>query len=152
MMIEIYENDNVKKIGLKISGGADSAIVGYMLCKYVKEQRPDITIIPITTVAHDKPYQEIYAKKIIEFYKSQFGDILGKHWVNATKDNEDYIKVQDTLLNEVYKKENLDCHYNGVTANPPLQVMETFNAGYPVDDRNGKTFAVVKTKQGDITH
>lgn len=144
-MIEIYEDDNVKKVGLKISGGADSAIVGYMLCKYVKEQRPDITIIPITTISHINPYQEIYAKKVIDFYKSQFGDIFGKHWVNATKDNEDYIEVQKTLLIEVYEKENLDCHYNGITSNPPSQVMETFDAGLgPVDDRNGKTFSVVE--------
>ena len=55
--IIIDESNDVKVIGLKISGGADSAIVGYMLCKYVTEERPDIKILPITTIHTGKPFQ-----------------------------------------------------------------------------------------------
>ena len=59
----IEEPQEVKVVGLKISGGADSAIVGYMLGKYVAEERPDIKIIPMTTIHPAKPFQEIYSKK-----------------------------------------------------------------------------------------
>ena len=36
---EIDLPSNITNIGLKISGGADSAIVCYMLAKYVMEER-----------------------------------------------------------------------------------------------------------------
>ena len=45
---EINLPSHVTDIGLKISGGADSAIVAYMLAKYVSEERPDINIHPVT--------------------------------------------------------------------------------------------------------
>ena len=56
----IEEPQDVKVVGLKISGGADSAIVAYMLGKYVREERPDIKIIPITTIHAEKPFQQIF--------------------------------------------------------------------------------------------
>ena len=67
--VNIEEPIHVKKVSLKISGGADSAIVGYMLSKYVAEERPDIKIFPLTTNHPKKPYQGVYASRIINFYK-----------------------------------------------------------------------------------
>ena len=71
--INIEEPNDVKVVSLKISGGADSAIVGYMLSKYVAEERPDIKIIPLTTNHPKKPYQGVFAPRIINFYKDTFG-------------------------------------------------------------------------------
>ena len=66
--VNIHEDDNIKVVSLKISGGADSAIVGYMLSEYVATERPDIKIIPVTTNHPSKPYQGIFATGIIKFY------------------------------------------------------------------------------------
>lgn len=53
---------NFTKIGIKLSGGADSAIVCYMLAKYVIAERSDITIYPITGIAEGKEYQKFLQK------------------------------------------------------------------------------------------
>lgn len=138
----IEEPQEVKVVGLKISGGADSAIVGYMLGKYVAEERPDIKIIPMTTIHPTKPFQEIYSKKVLEFLCKEFGEIFGKHYVNMATNGPDYITAQNRLLNSAWEKERIDSNYSGITANPPREVMETFRDIGPDDDRNGKTFPI----------
>ena len=149
--VNIHEDDNIKVVSLKISGGADSAIVGYMLSEYVATERPDIKIIPVTTNHPSKPYQGIFATAIIKFYKETFGDICGKHYINDVskmETNEDYISAQDDIWNTANEAETIQRNYSGVTANPPKHEMETFKnkrGEYlvgPWDDRNGKHFPV----------
>ncbi len=65
---------DIKTVGLKISGGVDSAITGYILTKYIHEERPDIKIQPMTVNQVGKAYQIKFAKHIIEFYKKEFGN------------------------------------------------------------------------------
>jgi len=141
--IIIDESNDVKVIGLKISGGADSAIVGYMLCKYVTEERPDIKILPITTIHTGKPFQEIYSKRVVAFLKEQFGDIFLEHQTNQCDElGETYVTSQEQLLKSCYKNKQIGvgAHYTGITANPPLEITETFGHAGPDDDRNGKMF------------
>lgn len=138
--VEIFEPDFTKVVGLKISGGADSAIVGYMLSKYVAEERSDIKIIPVTTIHGEKPFQEIYSKRVIEFLRKEFGDIFGKHYVNVCKDGPDYVPAQDKIWKEAFLIEGMTRNYSGITANPPKEVMETFRDQGPSDNRNGKNF------------
>lgn len=135
-------NDTVKKVSLKISGGADSAIVGYMLCKYVTIERPDIKIIPITSIHPTKPYQEIYAKRVLEFLRNEFGDIFTKHYVNTAKNADDYVDAQDRVWQEADSIESIDCNFSGITSNPPIDIMEKHHEAGPDDDRNGKKFPV----------
>ena len=56
----------VKKVGIRISGGADSAILAYILALYKRDYHPDIELYPITLVSSLKPYQEIFAKNVIK--------------------------------------------------------------------------------------
>ncbi len=67
------------KIGMKISGGADSAIVLYMLSKYVTENNTGAKIIPITVNHEGKDYQEQFAKQVVTHCKEVFGDIFEQH-------------------------------------------------------------------------
>ena len=118
--IEISLPAHIKKVGLKISGGADSAIVGYMLSKYVVTKRPDIKIIPITVQQIGKNYQLIYAKKIIEFYKTEFGDIFLEHYTDISFEKDTYIATQEKLMKHLYTENIIDFHFIGLTSNPPL--------------------------------
>jgi 7-cyano-7-deazaguanine synthase in queuosine biosynthesis len=113
--------NNVNRIGLKISGGADSAIVGYILSKYVVDERPDIVIVPITVDQEGKAFQIIFAKRIIEFYKSIFGNIYTEHktMVSPLPENENYIKVQEELTKKLYAENEIQFHFAGITLNPP---------------------------------
>ena len=51
-----------KKIGMKLSGGADSAIVYYKLCK----EFPDAEIYILTLGTDEKPYYPMLAKRVVE--------------------------------------------------------------------------------------
>ncbi len=155
--VNIHEEDNVKVVSLKISGGADSAIVGFMLSNYVAVERPDIKIIPITTNHPRKPYQGLFAKRIIEFYKETFGDIFGKHYINNLDQiatNEDYNSAQTDIFNIANKNELIISSYSGITSNPPKDEMDKFVNKYkknetgPYDDRNGKKFSVIANGPG----
>jgi hypothetical protein len=53
--VDLQIPDNVKRIGITLSGGADSAILLYILCKYIKDNNLDITILPITSCVLAKP-------------------------------------------------------------------------------------------------
>lgn len=134
--IVIDEPDDVTKVGLRISGGADSAIVGYMLSKYVHEHRPDITIVPITVVHGEKPFQEIYSKRVIDFLQQQFGDIFYEHFVDISPVGKQYVSKQEELTLRLFKENKIHRTYSGITKNPPKNVYEKFNGTGPDDDRD----------------
>ena len=125
---EINLPNSVKDIGIKISGGADSAIVCYMLAKYVMEERPDITIHPLTAIAQTKPFQQIFADKVlrkveeltgIEFAQHQYKMIRSDTIENYISDQEEYFDSLDHLYQE---------RFAGLTANPePDEAPELFD-------------------------
>jgi tRNA(Ile)-lysidine synthase TilS/MesJ len=80
----------VRKVGIRLSGGADSAIVAYMLALYKRDYRPDIVLHAITCVNDTKPYQEIYAKRVLEKITDLTGVEFGEHFVKDI-DGSDYI-------------------------------------------------------------
>jgi len=53
--VELNIPEHVKKIGIHLSGGADSAILLYILCKHIKDNNLDITILPITSCILSRP-------------------------------------------------------------------------------------------------
>lgn len=120
--LNIAVNDNITRIGLKISGGADSAIVGYILAKYITEEKPDTVIVPITVEQEGKAFQIIFAKRIIEYYRSVFGNIFTEHktMFSPTPEHENYITVQEQLTKQLYADKEIQFHFAGITLNPPV--------------------------------
>lgn len=137
--IEFNLPENFKNVGIKISGGADSAIVAYMLAKYIKEERPDLTIIPLTVTHAQKNYQVEFSNKVISFIENEFGIKFGQQYVEMANGEHDYADTQAKLVNKAFEDKIIDCLYMGLTHNPPMEVMMTFapmviEAGLP--DRN----------------
>ena len=60
-----YFNDDWKKIGVQLSGGADSAILYYAICNYFKD-KSDVEIYPMTLGTEFKPWYIEGSKKIID--------------------------------------------------------------------------------------
>ena len=120
---EINIPTNMQTLGLKISGGADSAIVCYMVAKYITEERPDITIHPITAVASTKPFQQIYADKVLRKVESMTGIKFATHQYRTIDSTtvENYINQQADLVNDVYASQGLQKHFSGLTANPTAE-------------------------------
>ena len=128
--------DNLTKIGMKISGGADSAIVLYMLCKYIIETGKDCVIVPITVNYAGKAFQTQFAAKVLEYIKTNFVVNIEKHYTDLNYEFDTYSTVQDSLVKKLYEDKIIDCHFSGITANPPKEVMEMFNTRGPMDSRD----------------
>jgi hypothetical protein len=135
---EIDLPSNITNIGLKISGGADSAIVCFMLAKYIMEERPDITLHPVTGIADNKLYQQKYAASVLRKVEELTGIVFGKHqYKNVTASR--YILDQEDFLISLYEQELFSLHFTGVTANPgedDAPQLYTDIKAMPTDDRS----------------
>jgi len=117
--IDFNVPDNLFNIGIKISGGADSALLCYILAKYKAEERPDINIHPMTAVNILKPYQLIFSKQIIKFCESEFDVKFSEHHtLDPAMEGPELAAAQQKLLDNLYSSKIIDCHALGITANP----------------------------------
>lgn len=119
--INFQLDSSIKRVGLKISGGTDSAITGWMLSMYVTQERPDITIVPITVDQEGKAFQVLFAKRIIEFFKERFGNIYAEHQTafSPLPESENYVKTQVELIRRLRDAGEIQFHVAGRTLNPP---------------------------------
>ena len=111
--------NNLFNIGIKISGGADSALLCYVLAKYKAEERPEINIHPMTVVNIAKPYQLLVSKRIIDFCEKEFNIKFAEHQTcDPAMEGPELGAAQDKLVEDTYKRKIIDCHAIGLTANP----------------------------------
>jgi hypothetical protein len=133
-----------QRVGLSLSGGADSTILFYMLCKLIEDTGSKCKIMPTTAVRfHDtKPWLEIAPKNVYAYMKERFPDIVLEHdWYFIPPDLE-VVKMKklglrhlnkalptDKMFTDVLctisyndylaKKQKLQFMYSGTTMNPP---------------------------------
>ena len=122
-------------IGYKVSGGADSAIVGWLLCKTIVEEcNSDPIVYPITMDQPGKAYQVKFAKGVVAFLKEQWPTVtFGEHITGLGSDpivevnphigdegkaNPNYNEDQRILAQQFLDNLTIRCLFNGVTANP----------------------------------
>ena len=146
-------NENKKRnnlnIGMRISGGADSAIVAYMLALYVRDFKPHLKIHPITCEHPGKAYQIIFAKQVIAKIEELTGVKFQEHQTLKLPGVADYADEQVVLLNSLYENNIIDCHFMGETLNPPIEEVKLWSdpdmpaeryIPEPIADYNGKRF------------
>ena len=110
-----------------MSGGADSSMLCYLLCKYKTEVRPEIKLFPVTAVHKKKPYQFLHARKVIEFCEKEFSLKFEDHTTSDAVDGTEVLQQEQTrLLSSLYDRSIIDCHFSGVTSNPPIEVSKGF--------------------------
>jgi 7-cyano-7-deazaguanine synthase in queuosine biosynthesis len=137
--ISIYLLPRVKNVGIKISGGADSAIVAYMLAKYIAEERPDVTIIPITINFNGRAYQEEFSKKVIAFIEKEFNIKFGEHKIGFCPSVEAFDDYQKQFMYNITSNKEIDSLYYGVTKNPSDNVLETFPDSKKIGPKDDRT-------------
>ena len=168
---------NRKQVILKMSGGADSAIMAYLFALYKKGERPDLKLY-VATVDGPPPKNwnsskvKIVLKKITELT----GVTFEKHYIRdvpvASQDYENiineeefyrtnpYINTQIELVKDIKKEiqidskpENRPISYGGVTKNPPLSETQFYDDLHK-DWKIGKWITLRDAdtvREGDVT-
>lgn len=108
---------HIKDIALKISGGADSAILSYILAMYKKDFRPDLNIHTITSISSLKPYQDIFSNKVLAKVESLIGKTFNNRFVH-TVDSNNYIEDQFNFAQQLVKDKKTQLIFVGCTKNP----------------------------------
>lgn len=113
--IEIPIDPSFQNIGIKMSGGADSSLLAFILCKHLKNK---VNFHAITLDNPLKPYQIEFATSVIDWLENTFNFKFASHTKKMASSEDDLVDEQELTLYHTYQKHNLDAHFIGVTANP----------------------------------
>lgn len=121
-----------KDVIVKMSGGADSSMLMFLLAKYKNEFNPDINFIIASSIAATKPYQYIFAKRVVEFINNIYplGDY--KHFHDDNRAGDYYSEDIEKLVNSLHTDNTVQ--YMGITANPSIEEMKETNLYDPNRD------------------
>jgi hypothetical protein len=123
----------VKNIGIKMSGGADSSLLAYLLAEYIVKNNLDINLFPIIIIEEDAPFQKIFAQQVIDFVEKNLNfkfcsPVLFDHYTKTDKIQR-MRRIETDLLKTI-----LDFIISGTTQNPK----SGFDTpGGPDDNREG---------------
>ena len=82
----------VNVIGQWMSGGADSSLLAYLLCKKIRDEKLDIKFQPIS-VRRGRPNNPIYAGNVIDFIEEELGvDFILPHEVYYPPLDDEYMR------------------------------------------------------------
>ena len=145
-------------IGMKLSGGADSSILYYALCKHIKDNNLDTKIIVVTL---DTDFKNLYiagANRVIGIVKDLTGIEPYEHFtVTVPHSDENYTNGQAELVAKAKEKYGDLEFFTGLTKNPPAHEMRDYfieNASkHGLDfSRIEKHLDVIDTERDDISH
>ena len=122
---------------IRLSGGADSALLLYMICdEYQKVNKP-LSVWPITVIHGVRNWQSYHAQQVLDYMMDKFPSV---NWMTHqvrkcmdpggkpnNKNANNYVDYQETLIDEVVEMVGETCAvFNGVTANPPEEIGQEY--------------------------
>lgn len=139
--MNLYLNDNWKRIGISISGGADSALLAFLICS---SSNADIHFTNQIRLWKTRPWQEYIADQVIEWFKNRFANNFYLHR-NLIPPELEWADKGPTIVDEYGKlksgnqiilrshneyiahKYKLDALYGGVNQNPDIKIEGSLN-------------------------
>ena len=130
-------------ISIMLSGGADSALVTYLLCNHIEKNNINCTIEIISAIRcwKTRPWQRYKSIEVYEYFRKRFhnidiirnktyiapalehgseGKLFQDEWDNlASGDSVQLTSYAEYICNE----KNVQAVYNAVTKNPPQDVV-----------------------------
>lgn len=126
-------NITQKNIGIKISGGADSALVAYLLAKHIIDNGLETKIFPIIIIEEDAPFQKIFATQVLDIVQGLTNYKFETAQAFLHQSGTDKIQLMRDI--EFSLKNKLELIVSGTTQNPKGEFNEPNG---PVDNRNGE--------------
>jgi hypothetical protein len=137
-MINIPYNTEWNNVAISVSGGADSALLTYLVCELAKEHNVTIHIINHIRMWKTRPWQQYDADRVYNWIFQRFYHTTFKRHTNFIAPDIEYGNIGPILTDEYGKKvsgdniqqraygeyicfnEDIDAYYNAVTRNPKL--------------------------------
>lgn len=136
--MNLYISPDWKNIAIAVSGGADSALLAYLVCEKVKELNSQATIHIISNVRgwKSKPWQRYDADAVYNWLQQRFYHTKFVKHVNFVPPEFEWGDQGPTIVDEYGKlvsgdnielraygeyvcyHNNVDAYFNGVTRNP----------------------------------
>ena len=146
-MLNISFDTKWRNVAIALSGGADSALLAYMICQKATEENHDIIVHVINHVRcwKTKPWQQHNADVVYNWLFQKFYQITFKRHTNFIAPELEYGNIGPNLTDEygkqvsgdniqsrayaeyICKKYNIDAFYNGVTRNPRLALLNSMD-------------------------
>jgi len=150
-------NVPVKTIGIWMSGGADSALLCYLLAEKIKKENLNVTI-QLITIDYKRPFvfkAGTVREKIEEILdaKSIFENHIVYNPPGEIVWTPDELAEQFHIRNyEHFKNNKFQVLYSGITTNPPVEVQQTFNYGILPDVEAKRGTAIQKETNRYFVH
>jgi hypothetical protein len=136
--MNLHIDTNWKNIAIAVSGGADSALLSYLVCQKVEELNIQATIHIITNIRgwKLKPWQQYDAEGVYNWLLQRFNNIKFVRHVNFVPPEFEWGDKGPTIVDEYGKlvsgdiielrafgeyvcfQNHVDAYFNGVTRNP----------------------------------
>jgi hypothetical protein len=125
-----------KNISISLSGGADSALLAYILCNVAKDHNVTVHVINHIRCWKTKPWQQFNADNVFQWLYQRFYRVNFKRHTNFIAPELEYGNTGPTLIDEYNKNVSgdniqqrafaeyicasydVDAYYNAVTRNP----------------------------------
>lgn len=126
-----------KRLGVNCSGGADSALVLYMTCAYLKENNMTDVEVNVMTCANDKKHRWNVRKAadVINYTIDRLDfDQINTHYsyYRDVQDSEYFREIE----RELFKDQRIDLAVSGITATPKVDAVVQDSRGEMIDLRS----------------
>jgi len=119
---------------MKLSGGADSALLLWLICNEWTKQNKPLHVYTITGIHKQRPWQPYHAQQVLDFMHEQWPDVhFVRHDTRLIENPADpslyldysknqYCETQELMKIDVINEIKQDLQvFNAITSNPPLK-------------------------------